>query len=338
MYTLDASRLRLGDIIFVRDKSITSLGIRAGSGGKYSHAALYVADHSYIDSDPDGVHANNLQRLIRQSSDDIAVKRLGDPLSDEKIRSVCNFARSQVGKRYSVLGAASTVQGFRRAKLTPVNRQFCSRLVAMAYASVGCELVKNPLFSSPRRVFVSSMLTLVEEAHRKASEAEVAFATSGQTNLLFRQENATNKLFEDIRRETGSDVDTFEELVELVTAQPAIDKPVSAILASSEYMFLWREIPVQNPMWFSSEVYAEQVPTSEQAKLAVSQYSGVLDSLERRRQTITSLQRGFSQTRSGTIFLLLTLEQALLELDAKRLATLEGFLPVSPDLSRKLSN
>jgi hypothetical protein len=327
MYTLEAARLKLGDIIFTRDKgAATSWGIRAGSLARYSHAMLYVEDHSYIDSDPNGVHANNLQRLLRGAANDIAVKRLKEPLPPEAILAACNFARSQVGKRYSVLGAAGTFQGIRRAKLTSVNRQFCSRLVAMAYASIGCALVKNPLFSSPRRVFVSPNLTLVEDAHRVASAAEVAFATNTEPNLLTRQEDATNKLFENVRRETGSDVDTFEELVNLVTESPETDAPVSAILRESEYFFLWREIPGRHSMWFNTEVYAERVPINEQAELAASQYLSVLNSLDRRKETITSLLGRFSQTGSSTVALLLTLEQALLEQDRERLAVLEHFL------------
>jgi hypothetical protein len=79
-------------------------------------------------------------------------------------------------------------------------------------------------------------------------------------------------------------------------------------------------------MWFNTEVYAEQVPINEQAELAASQYLCVLNSLDRRKETITSLLGRFSQTGSSTVALLLTLEQALLEQDRERLAVLEHFL------------
>jgi len=40
---------------------------------------LYVEHYSKIDSDPGGVHANNLGRLLLANSDDFAVMRLKEP-------------------------------------------------------------------------------------------------------------------------------------------------------------------------------------------------------------------------------------------------------------------
>lgn len=48
MFILDTDRLRIGDIILTADQTLLSKGIRAATGGSFSHAMLYVADHSYI--------------------------------------------------------------------------------------------------------------------------------------------------------------------------------------------------------------------------------------------------------------------------------------------------
>ena len=74
MYVLDASVLKLGDIVFTRDRhSWSSRAVRFASLSRYSHEMLYVDSHSYIDSDADGVHANNLQRKLFESAEDVAV-------------------------------------------------------------------------------------------------------------------------------------------------------------------------------------------------------------------------------------------------------------------------
>jgi len=61
---LDSNRLRIGDIILTADRTLLSKGIRQVTGGSFSHAMLYVADHSYIHSDGGGVHSGNTQRRL----------------------------------------------------------------------------------------------------------------------------------------------------------------------------------------------------------------------------------------------------------------------------------
>ncbi len=106
MYILDPKRLLPGDIIFTREKwDPTSIGIRTASFSRCSHAALYVEAYPYIDSDRQGVHANNPQyKLLFPSVKDVAVKRYKEPLSKEVLNTICDFGRSEIGKRYSVPG------------------------------------------------------------------------------------------------------------------------------------------------------------------------------------------------------------------------------------------
>lgn len=78
-------------------------------------------------------------------------------------------------------------------------------------------------------------------------------------------------------------------------------------------------------MWFNAEAYAEQVPDEQRTPLAHSQYMSVLNSLDRRRQTIMSLEAIFVKLPRKTVALLIYLEQNLYEQDAERLAVLETF-------------
>ena len=87
MHILNFKRLKPADILFTREKwDATSIGIRTASGSRFSHAILYVDSHSYIDSDRNGVHANNPQYKLFDSPNDVAVKRHKAPLSAETVK------------------------------------------------------------------------------------------------------------------------------------------------------------------------------------------------------------------------------------------------------------
>ncbi|SPE42340.1 hypothetical protein SBA3_520021 [Candidatus Sulfopaludibacter sp. SbA3] len=97
IYTPNASQLKLDGIIFTRERTLRSLSIQAGTFFKSSHAMLYIAHYSFIDSDSHGVHPNNLGRLLFRSSGDFCVKRLKKPLDAGTMLQICRYARAEVG-------------------------------------------------------------------------------------------------------------------------------------------------------------------------------------------------------------------------------------------------
>ena len=326
MYILDASKLKAGDIIFTRDRSsATSWGIRAGSWSRYSHAILYVDSHSYIDSDMHGVHSNNLQYLVFPQADDVAVRRLKAPAPEGSITAMCDYARSQIGQQYSITAALGSIAWFRKADLTIVNRQFCSRLVAMAYATGGVNLVRNPMRCTPNRVFRSSRLVRVPDACRGASIAEMHLATRAKTSIVSRQEEITNRLFEDVRAATSSNISTFEGIVTLVAERPENDASICSMLTDSGYLSMWMDMRAEFPEWYDAAAFAERVPAPQQAKVADDMYASAMNALERRRKTAVFLQQAFSQFPRKTIAILLQLELKLHELEGERVAVAERF-------------
>src|SRR3546814_10434296 len=71
------------------------------------------------------------------------------PPSPAQLRTIEAELRSKIGARYSALEAVRAVlPGQRRAS----RKQFCSRLIAQAFAAAGIQLVARPNFCSPAKL------------------------------------------------------------------------------------------------------------------------------------------------------------------------------------------
>jgi permuted papain-like amidase YaeF/Yiix C92 family enzyme len=102
MRCLDESLLLPGDIILSTQDHFVSKAIRKATKSDISHAMLYVARGSVIDSTGEGVHARNTQRLFYGADCAIHVRRLVANLSDKQLDTVIRYARNQIGTRYSM--------------------------------------------------------------------------------------------------------------------------------------------------------------------------------------------------------------------------------------------
>lgn len=126
--------LQPGDIVLTATTGKVSKVIRRASKGIVSHAMICVQHGSTIDSTDNGVQASNIQRELYEPNDTVFVLRLREPLSDSRLHSVVDFARSKIGTRYSKMEAARTVLPGRKPR---TKQMFCSRLVARAYVAGG---------------------------------------------------------------------------------------------------------------------------------------------------------------------------------------------------------
>ncbi len=326
MFALDAKRLLPADIIFTREKwSPTSIAIRTASISRFSHAILYVDAYSYIDSDGDGVHANNPQYNLFTNPSDIAVKRYKERLREDQVHRICDFARSEINKRYSVRDTLGTVIGFVPGESKAVDRQFCSRVVAMSYAEAGIKLVPNPLRCTPSRVYRSSDLIEVPKVCRPASDEDVALAQRHGASLLVKQEETTNKLMADVRAATNSSVETMTDIVRLAMERPETDTLIASVLTNSGYLFMWMEMRARSPYWYDAGMYAQIIPVEQQTEIADELYDSIIDALRRREVTANALSEAFSRYSRLTIALLLELERTLLNLEKERLTVVEQF-------------
>lgn len=235
MYILEVSKLKKGDIILTAEKTKTSIGIRISTLSDFSHAILYVGDHSYIHSDLNGVHSGNTQRLLFEKKDYATVLRCD--LSDEKIEELCAYARTQIGKAYSVKEAVKTKLPLKKKKID--NRQFCSRLVAQAYDYANIPLVKNTNYCSPKDLMDSDLTFEVLDSVREAIQEEIDL--SNTYNPLEKQSAITNNIFQKVRELTKQDIQTDEDILKLLISHPEYDIQITRILEQSGYLSLYEE-------------------------------------------------------------------------------------------------
>ena len=91
-----------GDILFTARPGPMSKGIRFMTGGVVSHAMICVAHGSFIDSTLEGVQARNLQRELFEDDEQAFHFRLKNPPERQILAQVINYARAEIGARYSI--------------------------------------------------------------------------------------------------------------------------------------------------------------------------------------------------------------------------------------------
>jgi len=267
LFILDVDHLRVGDIILTADQTLLSKGVRVATGGSFSHAMLYVSDHSYIHSDGDGVHSGNTQRRLFSALGDAAVLRLRNP-DASTVERACAYARTQVGKQYSKTEALRSKK-FRDAaeQREDSNRQFCSRLVAQAYSFAGLPLVSNVDYCYPGDFLHTTLLQPVAAPLRQARAAEIEFAQS--ESPIDRQTRATNFILDEVRKLSGRDIQTFEQLPDFLILNPEHDAAVCEIVKGSGYLNFWREDVLRNPWRYDPVEFRKlPMPSGERERVA----------------------------------------------------------------------
>ena len=261
MYKFDMENIQLGDIILTAHISISSKAIRLATMGQFSHAILYVGYGSFIHSDSQGVHSNNIKRLLFENESLAEVRRLNDQSYCEK---AVLFARSQIGTEYSIKEAISTKSHLLQHKL---NRQFCSRLVAQSYSFAGIDLVENVDYCTPKELQHSQCVHLVNGCITPASEEDITFASS--PSPIQRQTEITNDILSKVRQLSGKDIQSLEDLDQLVLDIPSLDKEVTKIVSASGYLTMWQFEKYQNPWRYDGEIFLSlEIGQAEKIKSA----------------------------------------------------------------------
>ena len=278
MYLIEIEKLQAGDIFLTTQRHIVSKVIKAFTASDYSHAMLHVGDGSYIHSDGDGVHAGNVQRLLFDDERYIQVLRLKESVGRKLIDAACTFARNEVGKQYSVKDAIKTKNPL--SKKAETNRQFCSRLVAQSFESVGLKLVENSSYCAPQELDDSELTIRVSDCVRKATDTEIEFANT--ENPLENQTNITNSIFTKIRGVTGKDIQTFEQLSNYLIENNQHDSQITNIIKESGYLFMWQHEMNANPWRYSQELFMS-LPVSKEKlnQIATAELKSAINTKQR---------------------------------------------------------
>lgn len=234
MRKLNESVLQIGDIILTTTTDLLSKGIRKVTGSDISHALIYVESHSVIDATGDGVHSRNTQRLFWEDECAVHVLRFAGGLDDTQSRHVVNYVRGRIGTQYSKIEAARSVFGGAKA---PSRRQFCSRLVAQAYASAGVNLVDDPNYCAPDHLKNSTRLIAVQGAVRHVSDEEIK-GWEGVHDTPQSMRDATNSLLSGARTKNAS-IDDVNDIDHHLQVTPGDDAYFANLYERSGYLTVW---------------------------------------------------------------------------------------------------
>ena len=239
---LNDAVLRPGDIVLTTTTAAVSKAIRVATGSDISQAMVCVQDHSIIDATGEGVHGRNTQRLFFEAECSIHVLRQRDGISDAQLAAVRTYMRGHIGTQYSTKEAILTMLGGARQWS---NKQFCSRLVAQAFASTGIQLVRDPNFCSPADLKDSQLLTSVPDATVAVTAAEAAW-WEGNEDVPQRMRDAINTVLGGARAK-NPDIQTFDDLHLHLARHPEHDDDFCALLEISGYLSIWKIERDKNP-------------------------------------------------------------------------------------------
>lgn len=180
-YFLNTNKLQPGDVILERGTGIHSELIVNKTQGNFSHAMLYVGGTIIEATVQGGVYSRVPNRVYVHDSAHLSVLRLSKGLTDEEISRLCRYARNLSGSAYSIREAYIAGQND-RPEYTLTRGQFCSRLVAQAYASIGIIISDNIDFCSPADIERSNLFTKPVNMIHQGSQEEIAFVLEGGTH------------------------------------------------------------------------------------------------------------------------------------------------------------
>jgi len=255
MYLLDRTKLKAGDIILTRSNEKNSTLICKVTKSNFSHAILYVGDSSYIHSDPHGVHASNVQRLLIDELRYAKVVRIKAPTAIEK---AINYTRLQIGTSYSKVSAVNAYT--KNFSQLDTNRQFCSRLVAKAFESAGVTLVSNSDACLPQEIADSELVYEVQDCLYKARNEEIEFSKSHDP--IKKQSEITNSILISVRKLMGNKIQSLSDITAALIVDPTYDSEITEVYKTSGYLTMWQYEIEHNPWRYDANLF-KMLPLSK---------------------------------------------------------------------------
>jgi len=324
---LDDDKLQIGDIILTTQNHPTSKAIRLATKSDISHAMLYVARGSVIDSTPEGVHARSTGRMFFEDGCAVHVRRMPCGLTVAQTDTIVRYARARVGTRYSVPDAVRAKVGTSRE---PTQRQFCSRLVAQAYAAAGIKLVASPDFCTPDEVKNSSTLQSVADAVVSVSEEQVA-SVQRHFDTTVHMREITNRLLE-MARIASPTIESLNDIDVYLTTHPAEDEAIGRLFEESGYLTAWRQqLEYERWQYELPLLIARPGTTADKRDYCLGVLRDHSEMLVRRDENRAGYFILFSEYRLNTFATLHTLYEQLVTLQiARRYVALQWLARFTP--------
>lgn len=253
MKRLNRDSIHPGDILFSARPGTVGKTVRGLTRGDVSHAMICVQHSSFIDSTMEGVHARNVQRLFFEDDEIVFHFRLSEDVAPERLAAITEYARSQIGARYSLPEAARSVMAFRKPR---TRKQFCSRLVAQAYKSAGIDLVPDSDYCSPEMLRRSPLL-LELPVQTEAVTAEELDWWNNNPDAIERTLEGYNRFFSLVRK-IAPNVETHDDLLRLRIRHVEADPHVVEAFHQSGLLDLWRIDIKLHPWRYDATLMAQQ--------------------------------------------------------------------------------
>lgn len=266
MYIIDRNILKVGDIILTSANTSLSKGVRTFTKSNYSHAMIWVGG-TLIHSDGEGVYSKNVDRLLFQSVDMVKVFRYKEYLTDVQQKNIINFARSQVGKLYSIKDAINVKLRFNRKA---DEKQFCSRLVAQSYNKSGISLVENPDFCSPEEINNSKLLFELEDCLHQATPEQIDFFNTPDHNEEVQKD--TMGMLKKIRDEFNPSIQTLTDVLEYLCLHPEHDEQITLFALQSGYFNHAEYDLYKNPWRYSDALFLELTNNDRELSLYLADF------------------------------------------------------------------
>lgn len=319
MKRININKLQAGDIILTASCTKTGKAVRFGTHGLVSHAMICVQYSSIIDSTSDGVQARNLQREFFSDGEEVYVFRLSDEQSPEVIAQIVDFARSEIGSRYSIPEAMRSVVSGRKPRNA---KQFCSRLVARAYDSAGIQLVTDNDYCTPEELRKSPLLIELEDMLEEVDDAEVTMQKQFASPIEMTTD-AQNAIL-NVARLFDPTIENFNDLDKFVQEHPERDSEIAQAYRASGYLDLWQHEFHNNPWRYDLSLMEIVSSLDEVAELRTycietirEAYSGGI----RFAVNLVHYKTAHSQGERETLVLLINLYEKLVRNDQLRRET-----------------
>ena len=324
---LNDKELERGDVILTTSDAGVSKFIRATTISHISHAILYVDHCSVIDATKDGVHSANTQRLFFEQHNAVFALRVEGGLPPSTSIKICNYVRERTGSEYAILEA---VRSWKRLAKEGTPKQFCSRLVAQAYATNGIDIVKSADFCTPKKLLKSTKLVEVEDATINVTDGEFqAWQTHPSSLELMRQ--ATNYILDGARKIDKS-VQHLSDVDQLVLEHSQYDVTIMQIYTESGFLRVWKSDHDIN-LWHYDATLTEDVGSRHPVGVRWYCESTLLEGscTDNRFVTNANVYQYYQSIRPRrTIVMLMAFYHMLAKNHANRLAVAEDWLTRHP--------
>ena len=151
--------------------------------------------------------------------------------------------------------------------------------MAQAYDYAGIRLVNNINYCTPKDLQVSKFTKTILGCTSVATDEEIQFANS--PSPIQRQSEITNSILSDVRKLSGVDIQSLEELDQFIIDNPSHDVEIATIVQKSGYLNMWDFEAIQNPWRYDRELFMSvDAETSHKKEIAEFELNSAIDQVK----------------------------------------------------------